>query len=74
MIMPLATLADAVGPDRDVTSVIVQVDSVDNLDATVSALAEPARVRQADVVSDTTTTADTLSSLNNIKHRRAPTA
>jgi len=64
--MPLATLQTLSGQPGDVTSVIVQVDSVDNLDTTVAAL-QSALGTKADVVSGTTTTADTLSSLNSIK-------
>jgi putative ABC transport system permease protein len=66
IIMPLATLQTLSGQPGDVTSVFVQVDSVDNLDATVTAL-QSALGTKADVVSGTTTTADTLSSLNSIK-------
>jgi len=49
-----------------VTSAIVTVDSVDHLDATVTAL-EKKLGNSADVVSDASASADTLSSLDNVK-------
>jgi putative ABC transport system permease protein len=49
-----------------VTSAIVTVDSVDHVDGTVSAL-EKTLGSSADVVSDATASADTLSSLDNVK-------
>lgn len=66
VIMPLPALQTLSSRDGDVTSAIVTVDSVDHLDATVSALEQKLGVR-ADVVSDATASADTLSSLDNVK-------
>lgn len=66
VIMPLPALQTLSSRDGDVTSAIVTVDSVDNLDATVSAL-EQKLGDTADVVSDATASADTLSSLDNVK-------
>ena len=66
VIMPLPALQTLSSQDGDVTSAIVTVDSVDHLDATVSALEQKLGDR-ADVVSDATASADTLSSLDNVK-------
>jgi putative ABC transport system permease protein len=66
MIMPLPALQKLSSQTGDVTSAIVTVDSVDHLDATVSAL-EKKLGSKADVVSDATASADTLSSLDNVK-------
>src|SRR4051812_23117540 len=66
VIMPLPALQKLSSQDGDVTSAIVTVDRVDHLDATVSAL-EKKLGDTADVVSDASTSADTLSSLDNVK-------
>jgi putative ABC transport system permease protein len=65
VIMPLATLQTLSG-QSGVTSIDVKVDSVDNLDATVTAL-QTKLGTTADVVSDATSTADTVASLDNIR-------
>ena len=65
VIMPLASL-QALSGQTGVTSVNVTVDSVDNLDSTVAGL-QSTLGSAADVVSDSTTTADTVSSLDNIR-------
>src|SRR5690349_181308 len=64
--MPLPALQKLSSQDGDVTRAIVTVDSVDHLDATMSAL-EKRLGNTADVVSDASASADTLSSLDNIK-------
>ncbi len=66
VIMPLPALQKLSSQDGDITSAIVTVDSVDHLDATVSAL-EKKLGDAADVVSDASASADTLSSLDNVK-------
>ncbi len=66
VIMPLPALQKLSSQTGDVTSAIVTVDSVDHLDATVSAL-EKKLGSAADVVSDASASADTLSSLDNVK-------
>jgi putative ABC transport system permease protein len=66
VIMPLPALQTLSSQTGDVTSAIVTVDSVDHLDATVSAL-EKKLGSSADVVSDASASADTLSSLDNVK-------
>ncbi len=66
VIMPLAALETLSG-QTGVTSVNVTVDSVENVDQTVSALESRLGTSVADVVSDTTTTSDTVSSLDNIR-------
>ncbi len=66
VIMPLPALQKLSSQTGDVTSAIVAVDSVDHLDATVSAL-EKKLGTSADVVSDASASADTLSSLDNVK-------
>jgi len=66
VIMPLPALQKLSSQSGDVTSAIVTVDSVDHLDATVSAL-EKKLGSAADVVSDASASADTLSSLDNVK-------
>ena len=66
VIMPLPALQKLSSQTGDVTSAIVTVDSVDHLDATVSAL-EKKLGNTADVVSDASASADTLSSLDNVK-------
>jgi putative ABC transport system permease protein len=66
VIMPLPALQKLSSQTGDVTSAIVTVDSVDHLDATVSAL-EKKLGNSADVVSDASQNADTLSSLDNVK-------
>jgi len=66
VIMPLPALQKLSSQIGDVTSAIVTVDSVDHLDATVSAL-EKKLGSSADVVSDASASADTLSSLDNVK-------
>jgi putative ABC transport system permease protein len=66
VIMPLPALQKLSSQTGDVTSAIVTVDSVDHLDATVSAL-EKKLGTSADVVSDASASADTLSSLDNVK-------
>ena len=66
VIMPLRALQQLSSQRGDVTSAIVTVDRVDHLDATVSAL-EKKLGSKADVVSDATASADTLSSLDNVK-------
>ena len=75
--MPLGALQKLSVQDGDVTSAIVTVDSVDHLDATVTAL-QKTLGKAADVVSDQSASADTLSSLDNVEDdrhvqpRRAP--
>jgi putative ABC transport system permease protein len=64
--MPLPALQKLSSQTGDVTSAIVTVDSVDHLDSTVSAL-EKKLGSAADVVSDASASADTLSSLDNVK-------
>jgi putative ABC transport system permease protein len=66
VIMPLAALQKLSSQTGDITSAIVTVDSVDHLDATVSAL-EKKLGNSADVVSDATQSAETLASLDNVK-------
>jgi putative ABC transport system permease protein len=66
VIMPLPALQKLSSQEGDITSAIVTVDSVDHLDATVSAL-EKKLGNSADVVSDASASADTLSSLDNVK-------
>lgn len=66
VIMPLPALQKLSSQTGDVTSAIVTVDSVDHLDSTVSAL-EKKLGSTADVVSDASASADTLSSLDNVK-------
>jgi putative ABC transport system permease protein len=66
VIMPLPALQKLSSQDGNVTSAVVTVDSVDHLDATVSAL-EKKLGNAADVVSDASASADTLSSLDNVK-------
>ena len=66
VIMPLGALQKLSSQDGDVTSAIVTVDSVDHLDATVTAL-QKTLGNAADVVSDQSASADTLSSLDNVK-------
>lgn len=66
VIMPLPALQKLSSHEGDVTSAIVTVDSVDHLDATMSAL-EKKLGTAADVVSDASASADTLSSLDNVK-------
>jgi putative ABC transport system permease protein len=66
VIMPLPALQKLSSQEGAVTSAIVTVDSVDHLDATVSAL-EKKLGDAADVVSDASQSADTLSSLDNVK-------
>jgi putative ABC transport system permease protein len=64
--MPLGALQKLSSQEGDVTSAIVTVDSVDHLDATVTAL-QKTLGNSADVVSDHSASADTLSSLDNVK-------
>jgi putative ABC transport system permease protein len=66
VIMPLPALQKLSSQEGDITSAIVTVDNVDHLDATVSAL-EKKLGNKADVVSDASANADTLSSLDNVK-------
>ena len=66
VIMPLGALQKLSSREGDVTSAIVTVDSVDHLDATVTAL-QKTLGKSADVVSDQSASADTLSSLDNVK-------
>jgi len=66
VIMPLGALQKLSSQEGDVTSAIVTVDSVDHLDSTVTAL-QKRLGNAADVVSDQSAQADTLSSLDNIK-------
>ena len=66
VIMPLSALQKLSSQDGDITSAIVTVDNVDHLDVTVSAL-EKKLGNKADVVSDASASADTLSSLDNVK-------
>src|SRR5439155_1453743 len=66
VIMPLSALQKLSSQEGDITSAIVTVDNVDHLDATVSAL-EKKLGNSADVVSDASASADTLSSLDNVK-------
>ncbi len=66
VIMPLPALQKLSSQTGDITSAIVTVDSVDHLDSTVSAL-EKKLGNSADVVSDASQSADTLSSLDNVK-------
>jgi putative ABC transport system permease protein len=66
VIMPLPALQKLSSQAGDITSAIVTVDNVDHLDATVSAL-EKKLGNSADVVSDASASADTLSSLDNVK-------
>lgn len=65
VIMPLAALQTLSG-QTGVTSIDVKVDSVDNLETTVAALQRKLG-DTADVVSDATSVADTVSSLDNIR-------
>lgn len=65
MLMPLATLEELSG-QTGVTTVLVRVDSVDNVATTTSAL-QTRLGETADVVSDATTSSDTLASLDNVK-------
>jgi len=65
VIMPLAALQELSG-QTGITSIDVKVDSVDNLDATVSALQKELGTT-ADVTSDATSASDTVSSLDNIR-------
>jgi putative ABC transport system permease protein len=66
VIVPLPALQKLSGQTGDISSAIVTIDSVDNLDATVSAL-EKTLGSSADVVSEASASADTLSSLDNVK-------
>ena len=66
VIMPLGALQQLSSQEGDVTSAIVTVDSVDHLDATVAAL-QKSLGDTADVVSDQSAQAETLSSLDNVK-------
>ena len=66
VIMPLGALQKLSSQEGDVTSAILTVDSVDHLDATVTAL-QKTLGKSADVVSDQSASADTLSSLDNVK-------
>jgi putative ABC transport system permease protein len=66
VIMPLPALQQLSSQAGSVTSALVAVDSVDNLDATSKAL-QKTLGSSADVVSDQTASADTLSSLDNVK-------
>src|SRR5262249_15945730 len=66
VIMPLPALQKLSSQSGEITSAIVTVDSVDHLDSTVSAL-EKTLGTKADVVSDATESADTLSSVDNVK-------
>lgn len=66
VIMPLPALQKLSSQPGDVTSAIVTVDSVDHLDSTVSALQKNLGT-SADVVSDASASASTLSSLDNVK-------
>jgi putative ABC transport system permease protein len=66
VIMPLPALQQLSSQPGDVTSALVAVDSVDNLDATSTAL-KATLGSSADVVSDQTASASTLSSLDNVK-------
>ncbi len=66
VIMPLPALQKLSSQVGDITSAIVTVDTVDHLDATVTAL-ENKLGSSADVVSDASASADTLSSLDNVK-------
>jgi putative ABC transport system permease protein len=66
VIMSLPALQQLSSQPGEVTSAIVTVDSVDNLDATVTSL-QKTLGNSADVVSDQSASADTLSSLDNVK-------
>jgi putative ABC transport system permease protein len=66
VIMSLPALQQLSSQPGEVTSAIVTVDSVDNLDSTVTAL-QKTLGNSADVVSDQSASADTLSSLDNVK-------
>jgi putative ABC transport system permease protein len=66
VIMPLPALQKLSSQEGDITSAIVTVDNVDHVDATVSAL-EKKLGSAADVVSEASASADTLSSLDNVK-------
>lgn len=66
VIMPLGALQNLSSQPGVVTSALVSVDSVDNMNSTVAAL-QKSLGTSADVVSDQTASADTLSSLDNVK-------
>jgi putative ABC transport system permease protein len=66
VIMPLGALQNLSAQPGVVTSALVSVDSVDNMNSTVAAL-QKSLGTSADVVSDQTASADTLSSLDNVK-------
>ncbi len=65
-IVPLATLQGLSGQAGSVTSILANVDEVGNVDATTTALQAKLGSR-ADVVSDASSSADTISSLSNVK-------
>jgi putative ABC transport system permease protein len=66
VIMPLGALQNLSSQPGVVTSALVSVDSVDNMNSTVAVL-QKSLGTSADVVSDQTASADTLSSLDNVK-------
>ncbi|HVO86347.1 MAG TPA: FtsX-like permease family protein [Candidatus Binatia bacterium] len=66
LIMPLATVQTLSGQAGDITSAVVTVDSVDNLDSTTTAIKNTLGTA-ADVTNDQTRTQDTIDSLQNIQ-------
>jgi putative ABC transport system permease protein len=66
VIMPLGALQTLSSQAGDVTTALVAVDSTDHLDSTSAALKKTLGT-SADVTSDATASADTLSSLDNVK-------
>ncbi len=66
IIMPLATVQNLSAQTGDVTSVIVQVDSISNLESTTNAL-KSALGSNADVVSQQDSSSQALAPLENIK-------
>ncbi len=66
IIMPLATVQTLSQQTGAVTAVLAKVDKVDNVSATTTAL-QKKLADKADVVSDDSNSADTISSLTNVK-------
>ncbi|MFA6512191.1 MAG: FtsX-like permease family protein [Patescibacteria group bacterium] len=66
VVFPLATLQELAGLDGEVSDATVQVDSIENMDATVSAL-QATLGDIADVVSQQDTAASALEPLQNIR-------
>ncbi len=65
LVMPLATVQRLSGQTTDISSAIVQVDSIDNLNATVTSLKQMLGT-SADVVSQQDTSTEALAPLQNI--------